>query len=550
MRQVFLSLIVLFIISVFNLLVPHEIFAAATCPTGQGIYNEGDIICNSSDFSQKTYLKCQSDGNFSFASPSQCPGGGTCEVQNTNPPIGKCIGPTATPTSAPSAGPCTIDGRSVPNQGSICEDIGGGIKRIATCNTQRDPSKCSDTICYQACQAPTNICVETGTSAACAIPTPTSTPTNTPTPTATPLPDPAVKCTYPGDSSRTDDAGNPIQYDDRSILCTGDLYGGYDVEQCQKTGTGKGEFVRIGLCSLGLGLSICSRQTPVTKGDICDGYFTIPDDIACRAAEPDFGQDEPKPGQNCGLAIDSNVQPLSGEKNSPDNPVYSCCFPKALINKCADTTSLQGLEGVPGFLTNMVKAGIQKSAGQVNIPGVGTMQDVTAELEKIPPCLVGKPSIGTIDSSTIYTETANAGVPGCYCALNTALANSTLCKNVTDDGTETSERSECEKCLGYDVTNGTYKMDKVYTALGCIDTSPQGFIQSSMGFGVSVGGAFALTCIIYAAFLLQTSSGNPERVKKGRDLITSCISGLLLIIFSVFILRLIGYNILRIPGFG
>jgi len=32
-------------------------------------------------------------------------------------------------------------------------------------------------------------------------------------------------------------------------------------------------------------------------------------------------------------------------------------------------------------------------------------------------------------------------------------------------------------------------------------------------------------------------------------MITSAIAGLLLIIFSVFILRLIGYDILKIPGF-
>ena len=38
-------------------------------------------------------------------------------------------------------------------------------------------------------------------------------------------------------------------------------------------------------------------------------------------------------------------------------------------------------------------------------------------------------------------------------------------------------------------------------------------------------------------------------LKKAQELITSCIMGLMLIIFSIFILRLIGVDILKIPGF-
>jgi len=67
--------------------------------------------------------------------------------------------------------------------------------------------------------------------------------------------------------------------------------------------------------------------------------------------------------------------------------------------------------------------------------------------------------------------------------------------------------------------------------------------------GIGLAGLIALLCIIYAAFMIQISSGNPERIKKAQELLTSCIMGLMLIIFSVFILRLIGVDILKIPGF-
>ena len=52
---------------------------------------------------------------------------------------------------------------------------------------------------------------------------------------------------------------------------------------------------------------------------------------------------------------------------------------------------------------------------------------------------------------------------------------------------------------------------------------------------------------IVGAFNYLTSFGNAERIKKAQEMLTSCIIGLMLIIFSVFILRLIGVNILKIP---
>ena len=46
------------------------------------------------------------------------------------------------------------------------------------------------------------------------------------------------------------------------------------------------------------------------------------------------------------------------------------------------------------------------------------------------------------------------------------------------------------------------------------------------------------------------SQGNPEQVKGAREQLTAAIIGLLFIIFSLVILQVIGFNILRIPGFG
>ena len=98
--------------------------------------------------------------------------------------------------------------------------------------------------------------------------------------------------------------------------------------------------------------------------------------------------------------------------------------------------------------------------------------------------------------------------------------------------------------------NGTSGTVGVWTGIGCVYTDTKAFIEKTVfGMGIGLAGVLALLCIIYSAFMMQSSQGNPEKLKKAQEMITSCIMGLMLIIFSVFILRLIGVDILNIPGF-
>ena len=90
----------------------------------------------------------------------------------------------------------------------------------------------------------------------------------------------------------------------------------------------------------------------------------------------------------------------------------------------------------------------------------------------------------------------------------------------------------------------------VNTAIGCIPTNPQDFVAKILGLAVGIGGGIAFLLILFGGFQILTSAGNPEKLNAGKELITSAITGLLIIIFSLFILRLIGFNIFGIPGFG
>ncbi|OGY08128.1 MAG: hypothetical protein A2782_03900 [Candidatus Blackburnbacteria bacterium RIFCSPHIGHO2_01_FULL_43_15b] len=89
------------------------------------------------------------------------------------------------------------------------------------------------------------------------------------------------------------------------------------------------------------------------------------------------------------------------------------------------------------------------------------------------------------------------------------------------------------------------------TALGCIpirDTNQ--FVGWFLKWALGIAGGVAFLLIIFAGFQIMSSTGNPDKIQGGKELLNAAISGLILIIFSVFLLKLIGVDILGLPGFG
>lgn len=89
----------------------------------------------------------------------------------------------------------------------------------------------------------------------------------------------------------------------------------------------------------------------------------------------------------------------------------------------------------------------------------------------------------------------------------------------------------------------------VSTAIGCIPTTPAGFTSKLFSLSLGIAGGIAFLLIVVGGLQVQTSAGNPDRMNQGREIIEGAIIGLLLIILSVFILRVVGLDILAIPGF-
>ena len=102
---------------------------------------------------------------------------------------------------------------------------------------------------------------------------------------------------------------------------------------------------------------------------------------------------------------------------------------------------------------------------------------------------------------------------------------------------------DCRICTG-DPTN-----PKIWTAIGCIPATIDGFVKKILPFAMGIGGGIAFLLMLFGALQIMMSAGNPEKLNAGKELVTSAIVGLLLIIFSVFLLKLIGADILGVPGF-
>jgi len=89
----------------------------------------------------------------------------------------------------------------------------------------------------------------------------------------------------------------------------------------------------------------------------------------------------------------------------------------------------------------------------------------------------------------------------------------------------------------------------INTALGCVNVSSiQNLVDWFFKNFLGIGGGIALILMIMGSLKIIISGGDPEKVKEGKSLITSAISGLLFMIFSLFLLRFIGVDVLHLPG--
>lgn len=132
------------------------------------------------------------------------------------------------------------------------------------------------------------------------------------------------------------------------------------------------------------------------------------------------------------------------------------------------------------------------------------------------------------DSGSLPTVNSNYGYPYCQC---TPSASPTPPTNT------------------FRVTYCNDDLSGILTAIGCIPVRDvNNFVPWMISWFIGISGGIAFIFILVASFKIMTASGNQEQLQGGRELLTAALSGLILIIFSIFLLRLIGVGILGIPG--
>lgn len=89
----------------------------------------------------------------------------------------------------------------------------------------------------------------------------------------------------------------------------------------------------------------------------------------------------------------------------------------------------------------------------------------------------------------------------------------------------------------------------VKTALGNIPTKPGEFVTWIIARAIGLAGGIALLLLVFGGIRYITSRGDAENTKQAAEIMTAAVSGLLLIVFSVVILRILGENILGVELF-
>jgi hypothetical protein len=97
-------------------------------------------------------------------------------------------------------------------------------------------------------------------------------------------------------------------------------------------------------------------------------------------------------------------------------------------------------------------------------------------------------------------------------------------------------------------TDGDGKVDTCPTAIGNIPTNLGSFATAVLRVALGITGGIVLILMVIGSIRVMTSSGDPQRVAAGRDMIVAAIAGALFIAFSVMIMQFLGTAVVPIPG--
>lgn len=105
-------------------------------------------------------------------------------------------------------------------------------------------------------------------------------------------------------------------------------------------------------------------------------------------------------------------------------------------------------------------------------------------------------------------------------------------------------KQDAQMCLDCFAKRGAW------TALGCIKTDVGPFVRDLFRIILGVAGGIAFLLLLGGGFKIMVSRGDAEQLADGQQTITAAVFGLIFVFLAVFILKIIGVDILGLPGFG
>lgn len=91
--------------------------------------------------------------------------------------------------------------------------------------------------------------------------------------------------------------------------------------------------------------------------------------------------------------------------------------------------------------------------------------------------------------------------------------------------------------------------ESLSTALGCLPYTRDAFVSTLLSFIVGIAGTIALVIMLIATVQFMTASGDAKKLQSAKELFMSALVGLLFLIFSVSLLRIVAGDIIKLPGF-
>jgi len=302
--------------------------------------------------------------------------------------------------------------------------------------------------------------------------------------------------------------------DDQILNCaTGYTVGRRSIDPSQYTG-----FVHDGICGLGAWLSkdvCCPSGNSIVNDHQGNAVQCTWWHYRCCTSSNGLDGDNPCPDGTGGEKPIEMTYPKVA--NAPfigqADPVYSCPMENCLM-KDVNTPYPSG-ESRNNLPTGQIGPN----------PDPGFQPKLCIKSNDSAPIKGSSPNMYCIQGTILDQDT--------YDQWRSQLTEYVACKAFID----TSEAQACLDCLKGHAS-------RVYSSLGCIDTEQNALIIRIMQIGIGIVGGIGIFRLMQAALLRQTA--DPAKIQESWDIISSVIIGLIILLGSIVILRVIGINVLGI----